>query len=300
MLKFIQKKKLLSSIFLFLLVFGFSNGEIYIRMLDGDKIKEIEIENYLYGVLSKEMGDRFPLEALKAQAVVSRTYALWKKITNKNNGYDVENSIYNQVFGYCYSEKIKKAVDETKGEILATSDGSIIPVFFHANSGGMTTNPADVWSGNYPYDFSTIDPYSEESPYYKWKKIIPKKYLSKIFGAEIDKIEVIERDKTNRAKFLKFITKDGKIIILKGNDFRIKLNGNTRVYFENPYIIPSTMFYVIEDGENFIFEGKGYGHGVGLSQDGAKKMAESGFNYVEILKFYFKDLELYKLDVKRE
>ncbi len=240
------------------------------------------------------MGENFPIEALKAQAVVSRTYTIWKKLTNKNNLYDIENSIYNQVFGNCYSEKIKKAVRETEGEILTTQDGKIVPVFFHACSGGITTNPSDVWQGVYPYNTSTIDPYSEENYYSVWEKKIPKKYLSKIFGIEIEKIEVTERDKTNRVKILQIISKNGIIKTIKGNDFRLKVNENTDVRFDNPYIIPSTLFIIEEKKDYFIFKGKGYGHGVGLSQYGAKRMAEIGLNYRDILNFYFNGLKITK------
>lgn len=296
MLKFIQKKKLLSSVFLFIIFSSFSEDKIYVKLLDGVSIKEIELENYICGVVAKEMGDSFPIEALKAQAVVSRTFFIWKKLSNKNSFYDIENSIYNQVFEHCNSEKIKKAIEETKGEILITSDGKIVPVFFHACSGGMTANPSDVWGGNYPFNISTVDPYSQESCYSSWEKKIPKKYLSKIFGIEIEKIEILERDKTNRVKFLQFSTKDGIIKTLKGNDFRLKINEKAiKIKFDNPYIIPSTLFDIEETKDAFIFKGKGYGHGVGMSQHGAKKMAELGYNYIEILKFYFSGLEIGKL-----
>ncbi|MCM8804414.1 MAG: SpoIID/LytB domain-containing protein [Candidatus Omnitrophica bacterium] len=296
MLRFILKKKLLSSVILFIIFLGFAEEKkIYVKLFDIVGIREIELEDYISGVVAKEMGEKFPIEALKAQAVVSRTYLIWKKLTNKNNLYDIENSIYNQVFGYCNSEKIMKAIEETKGEILISPDGKIVPVFFHASSGGITTNPSDVWGGEYLFNTSTIDPYSEQGRYSYWKKIIPKKYLSKIFGFEINKIEIIERDKTNRVKFLKLLSKYGKILNLKGNDFRLKVNENTKIDFNNPYFIPSTLFDIKETEDSFIFEGKGYGHGVGMSQEGAKKMAEAGYDYIEILKFYFNGLEIGKL-----
>jgi len=296
MWKFIQKKNLVSSLIFIFCFFSFGEKEIYVRILEDKNIKEIELEEYIAGVVSKEMGEKFPVEALKAQSVVSRTYTIWKKLKNSNGSYDVENSIYNQVYGVCKSEKIKSAVMETKGEILITPDGKIIPVFFHSCCGGQTTNPSDVWKGNYTFEKSTIDPYCETSTYSFWEKTFSKKYISNVFGIQVEKIIIKERDKTGRVKNLQIISKDGKIKNLTGNEFRIKLNEKTKIFFNNPYILPSTLFDTFEDGERIIFKGRGYGHGVGLCQEGAKKMAEIGFNYIEILKFYFPNLELGKIN----
>ncbi len=295
MWRFILKKNLISSIFLILIYYGFTQNLLYVKLLDGNVIKELEFEEYIAGVISKEMGENFPVEALKAQAVVSRTYLIWKKNVNKNNIHDIENSIYNQVFKECKSEKIKIAVNQTKGEILVDEKGEIVPVFFHACCGGKTANPSDVWGGDYPLNISTSDIYCEKCPYYTWKKSISKKYLSEILGLKIDRIEIIERDQTNRVKNLQILTKDGKIKKFSGHEFRLRINEKTDVYFNNPYIIPSTMFEIEDYGDKIIFKGKGYGHGVGMCQYGAKQMAEMGFNYKEILKFYFPNLKIQNL-----
>ncbi|MCM8817955.1 MAG: SpoIID/LytB domain-containing protein [Candidatus Omnitrophica bacterium] len=287
MLKFTLKKNLVISIFLTLIWIGFSQNELYVKFLDGNVFKKVELENYIAGVVSKEMGEKWPEESLKAQAVVSRTYLIWKMQTKKNSFYDIENSIYHQVFEDCKSEKIKKLVNETRGEIIVTHDEKIVPVFFHACSGGYTANPSDVWGGIYPYNISIVDYYCKDSPYLRWKKTLTKKYLSEILGIQIKKLEVIERDKSGRIKILHIIDKNDKINELSGHKFRLKVNEKTKVSFNNPYIIPSTMFEIEDIGNAIIFKGQGYGHGVGLCQYGAKKMAEEGFNYREILKFYF-------------
>lgn len=287
MLKFILKKSQIISFFLFLLEIGFTQNEISIKLLDGNFLKEIELENYIAGVISKEMSEKWPEEALKAQAVISRTYVIWTKEKNKNCFYDIENSIYHQVFGDCKSEKIRKVVYETKGEILLDPDGKIVPVFFHSCCGGMTTSPSDVWGRTYPYNISLSDYYCKDSPYLNWKKIMTKKYLSEILGIQVKKIEVIERDQSGRVKILQIIDKNDKIKKLSGHEFRLKINERTKVIFNNPYVIPSTMFEIEDKDDSIIFIGKGYGHGVGMCQYGAKRMAEEGFNYKEILKFYF-------------
>ena len=299
MWKLFLKKKFLNNIFLFsllLICFTFAEEKsIFIKLLDGNTVREIEIEDYVSGVVVKEMGEDWPIEALKAQAVVSRTYLIWKMYTNWKNNYHIENSIYHQVYRDCKNEIIKSILLETKGEILLTDAEELVPVFFHACSGGITANPSDVWKGEYPFNYSVQDPYSENTPFSLWKKNISKIYLSKIFGCPVEKIEIVEKDQSNRVKLLKIISKNGNIKILRGIEFRDKINKNTEVYFNNPYIIPSTLFEIEDKGDTIVFTGKGYGHGVGLSQYGAKKMAEIGFTYKDILKFYFPNLQIKKI-----
>lgn len=269
---------------------------IYIRLNNKGIIMTLNLEEYVAGVVYKEMGEKWPIEALKAQAVVSRTYAIWKKTNRKDFSFDLENSFYDQVFEKCKSDKIKLAVLETEGEILIKEDGEIAPVFFHCNSGGITTCPEDVWKGKtYNYYLPVEDPYSIDNTFYQWEKIIPKSYLSKVLGIQVKKINVLERDLSKRAKLLQIISENGKILTLTGNDFRMKVNQNTEIYFENPYIIPSTLFEIEESNDYFIFKGKGYGHGVGMSQFGAKKMAELGYTYREILKFYYPNFQIKSL-----
>jgi stage II sporulation protein D len=299
MLKLFLKKKFLNNIFLFtlcLICFAFSEEKtIFIKLLDGNAVRELEIEEYVSGVVVKEMGEDWPVEALKAQAVVSRTYLIWKMYTNKKNNYHIENSIYHQLYKDCQNKAIKSELFKTKGEILLTESEELVPVFFHACSGGITANPSDVWEGKYSVNYSVQDPYSENTPFSLWEKNISKSYLSKIFGCPIEKIEILERDHSNRVKFLKIISKNGNIKIYRGIDFRDKVNKNTEIYFSNPYVIPSTLFEIEDKGDTIVFNGKGYGHGVGLSQYGAKKMAEIGFNYKDILKFYFPNLQIKKV-----
>ncbi|MCM8802034.1 MAG: SpoIID/LytB domain-containing protein, partial [Candidatus Omnitrophica bacterium] len=176
MLKLYPKRKLINDIFLFIIFinnFIFSEEKsFFVRLLDQNIVKEIEIEEYISGVVVKEMGENWAVEALKAQAVVSRTYLIWKMSKNKNNYYDIENSIYNQLYENCKNEKVKSAVLETKGEILTNEKGEIVPIFFHTCSGGITANPSDVWKGEYPLDYSVIDPYSIDNPYSIWEKNI--------------------------------------------------------------------------------------------------------------------------------
>jgi stage II sporulation protein D len=258
-------------------------------------IQRIDLEEYLIGVLAKEMDSLWPIEALKAQAVLSRTFALYKIYENRNKKlpYDIENSIYHQVYRKSNCNRIKEAVYSTTGEVL-TCNEEIAQVFFHANCGGSTTTPEEVWGGKYPLYNSISDPYCSNTPYYNWTKKFTKAQISKLINfSNLDKIIVTERDISGRVKNLNIISKNGKIMCVSAHKLRLQINSNaSRVLFTDPFIIPGTNF-TIRDEDNFIiFTGTGYGHGVGMCQWGARKMAEAGKNYIEILNYYFKDFLL--------
>jgi len=267
-------------------------GKITVKEYKGKYLilNKIDIEKYLYGVVSKEMDSNWPFEALKTQAVLSRTYLLWKAEENRQHNlpYDIKNSIYNQVYGNCKNQKIIDAVNETRGEIL-TYQGKVGKVFFHACCGGRTTLPTFVWGGNYSGIDAVNDPYCKSCPYYNWRKKFSRKYLSKIFKMNnIKDIEIIKRDPSGRIEWLKLKDEKGKTIKLTGHKLRLKINEMAgKVYFRNPKVLPSTLFTVKQEGKYFIFEGKGYGHGIGMCQWGARKMAEEGVNYKRILHFFF-------------
>jgi len=276
-------------------------GSLYLQKFN-DKwllINKLDIEEYLYGVVGKEMDENWPIEALKAQAVCSRTFVLWKmeESKEKNLPYDIESSIYHQVYGRCENEKIIKAVESTRGEVL-TYNGKIAKVFFHACCGGKTAKPEDVWGGNYPGLVSVNDPYCKKSPYFSWEKIFSKRKLSEILNmGKIEKIEILEKGSSGRVKLLGIVLKNGKCLKLSGHKFRIKINEKSEnVYFTNPYTLPSTLFEVKNMKDRIIFKGKGYGHGVGMCQWGARIMAEKGYNYKEILKFYFGKFKLENIE----
>ncbi|RKY29615.1 MAG: hypothetical protein DRP67_06330 [Candidatus Omnitrophota bacterium] len=272
-------------------------GKITVKKYKGKYLilNRMDMEKYLCGVLSKEMDSNWPFEALKAQAVVSRTYLLWKGEENRKNGlpYDIKNSIYHQSYGICKSQKIANAVNETKGEILIFN-GKVAKVFFHACCGGKTTLPVFVWGGNYSGIDAVNDPYCEDSPYSNWEKKFSSDYLSKIFGMDnIKDIEIIKRDPSGRVEWLKLKDEKGKTLKLTGYKMRLVINEKTgKVNFKNPKILPSTLFNVKKEGIYFIFKGRGYGHGIGLCQWGARRMAEKGKNYKEILHFFFPEMTI--------
>ncbi|MCX8082674.1 MAG: SpoIID/LytB domain-containing protein [bacterium] len=296
--RYIQKKVLISILLFTGMVFCQDIRVCVKKYGNNLTINTLDIENYLVGVLSKEMDSLWPEEALKAQAVVSRTFAVYmiNESRKKELPYDIENSIFHQVYDANCCEKIEKAVKDTEGEIL-TYNGNIVQVFFHATCGGHTAKTSDVWGGSYFHISSVEDPYCIESPYSLWKKSFSQEKLSKILGLPyIEKISIEKRDNTGRVISLRLAGKDGKIINLTGHRFRMMVNGNKYVSFNNPEIIPSTNFNIKRENNFFIFEGRGYGHGVGMCQWGAKKMAENGWDYKQILKYYFPEMELSRIE----
>ena len=241
-------------------------------------VNEIPLENYIKGVVAGEVGNSWDIEALKAQAVVARTYALHQKLNNGKMPYHLTSSVLHQVYkGGNIPENIAKAVNHTKDEVL-TYEGRPIIAYYHSTSGGMTEDPAEVFGKSYPY-LKPVETSCELSPFYMWEKRIPVSEVERISNISgIKEIIIDSLTVSNRAKDLKIITESGEYKI-PAKDLRKNLGWDK---------LPSTMITSItRDEDIFIFEGKGYGHGVGMCQWTALDMAKKGMNYREILsKFY--------------
>lgn len=255
------------------------------------QIKEVGLETYLEGVLAGEIFNSWPIEALKAQAILARTYTLYflQNLSSKYDGADISNDI-SEAQAYDESkinDNIKKAVRETKG-LVVTHNGNLIEAWFHSNSGGktITANYGLSYLGEETYTKSADSPENEEnSENYLWTTTLTKsEILSALrqMGAKIDTIssfEVGERDESNRALTLKIGSSE-----VSANTFRIKV-GSTKM--------KSTMIEDIVVSTNSVsISGKGYGHGVGMSQWGAKIMAEEGKTAEDIIKHYFQDVDV--------
>ncbi|MEW5747057.1 MAG: SpoIID/LytB domain-containing protein [Nitrospirota bacterium] len=244
-------------------------GGIYI-------INEIPLEEYIKGVVAAEVGNKWDTEALKAQAVVARTYALYQKANNGTGSlpYDITSSVLHQVFkGTGIPENIAKAVEETEGEIL-TYEGKPIIAFYHSTSGGMTEDPLEVFGKSYPY-LKPVETSCELSPFFIWEKRIPVPDVEKAINISgIKDIVIDSYTDSNRVRDLRIITESGEHTML-GKEFRRSLGWDR---------LPSTMVTsLLRSGNQFIFEGKGYGHGVGMCQWSALEMAQAGKDYEEIL-----------------
>lgn len=268
-----------------------NNQIVRVKRSKTNEIQKIPLEKYLIGVLAGEMPVSYDIEALKAQAVAARTYTINKIEQNKNKEYDVIDTTDDQVYKdeeelkiawkenyQANNNKILEAIKETRGEYL-TYDGKPIHAFFFSTSSGNTENCKDVFGENLPYLVSVSSIWDESSPSYKNTTTYTKQeFLEKLGIPYNENINIeIERNETNS---IKNITINNKTI--KGTEFRFKLG------------LRSTNLE-IEQNNNITITSKGYGHGVGMSQYGAKELANLGYKYDEILKYYYQGIEFKKI-----
>lgn len=278
-------------------------GEINLLHKETNKIEKIKLDEYLYGVVSAEMPASYNIEALKAQAVVARTYTIYKAVNSKGkhgSGADICDSStccqaqiskedrlkrWNDNNKEAYWNKIVNAVNSTQGQII-TYDGKPINAFFHANSAGATEAPVDVWGGTgYPY-LKTVTTSGEDaySGYSSKLEVSKKDFESKIkekhsdFKIDFSKkdcIEIKEYTDGNRVKTLKV-----------GN---LELSG---VEIRTIFSLRSANFKVELAEDKVKFEVVGYGHGVGMSQTGADSLAKEGKNYENIIHHFYTDVKI--------
>jgi stage II sporulation protein D len=256
---------------------------------DLDVINVLDVEAYLCGVVPKEMSPQWPPEALKAQAIAARTYVLYQKEKSRDKDYDVIATTASQVYGGAEAESVNsnQAVGETKGMVLLY-DGQLALTYFHANSGGMTEEARRVWNADVPYLKAVRDDYSVKAPGCSWKLSLN---IAEIRAAlnrkglglgQIERLTPLDISPSGRVTKIK-ILHHGKESVLTGNDFRLKTD---------PSQVKSTLFTMTNEGDEVHLEGRGSGHGVGMSQWGAYIMAREGFSYSDILKHYYYGVEL--------
>jgi stage II sporulation protein D len=253
-------------------------------------INVIDLESYVKGVLYHEVSHRWPLEAIKTQAVATRTYAIYRLKTNAKQLYDVTSDIYSQVYGGRNSEKYRTniAANRTRGEIIVYQD-KVVPAYFHATCGGHTEDAGELWK----HDLAVLKGreclFCVDSPHYQWKK----NYRSRDIQDKLNQaghtiglikdIQVVERNPSGRIKTLAITDRDGKVLTIAGKDFR---------NIVGPNLLRSNQYDVLMQGYYFDLIGKGWGHGVGMCQWGARGMAQERYRYDEILKYYYPGVEI--------
>ncbi|MDB9536123.1 SpoIID/LytB domain-containing protein [Dolichospermum planctonicum CS-1226] len=254
----------------------------------------VDLEEYLYSVIGGEMNSSWPEEALKAQAIAARTYALYERERQRRNPvYDLGDSpdrwqIYKGISSE--SPKTYNAADQTAGQIL-TYNNQIILSVFHACSGGHTENVEDVWSTREPYLRAVPDfdqNIKENIKECNWKKTFtPGEISARISGIGNVKDMIIENVSPFKSvKTLKIIGDKGTKI-LQGEEVRTALKIN------------STRFIVNKDANgSFILQGLGFGHGLGMSQWGAYELAKRGANHLQILGYYYRGVALTPIQAK--
>jgi len=292
-------------------------------------VNRLPLEQYLYGVIAREMSPTWHLEALKAQSVASRTYALYNLNKHQGDEYDVWATTSNQVYGGRESEvpQVIKAVDDTAGQVIM-SQGKVISAYFHSSSGGYTENSENVWGGYEPYLRGNVD-YDQNSPQYQWEKQLTVNELTAIMakaGYKIGTIKVIElapltsppmsipeRGVSGRVKVMQLIGSTGstqvsgeeirKVLGLKSALFDVHvMESNLSPLHGQGSIINKPGIHQMSGrpSETILISGFGWGHGLGLSQWGAKAMAEQGPQgdstyFKEILKHYYQGTTIKKV-----
>ena len=252
-----------------------------------DKIETLDLEDYTLGVVAAEMPASFNIEALKAQAILARTYAL----KSLKNGKKLTDTVSTQAYidtdgmrkkwGSEYSKyytKLKNAVNCTKGQYI-TYNNQIIDAVYHSTSNGFTEDSSEVWGYSVPYLKSVKSEWDKKTSSYErtiTKSIEDVKQILEL--TNIDNIEIVKRNTSNRVS-------------------KVKINDNeyTGVDLRTLLSLRSTDFDIeIKDG-NLIITTRGYGHGVGLSQYGANAMANNGYTYENIIKYYYSGINISKL-----
>ena len=271
-----------------------SNTIIRVKRDKNGDIEYLPLEEYIVGVLAGEMPIYFEKEAFKAQAVAARSYALKRIEYNKESDYDVVDSIMNQVYldnsylkdawkeDYVHNiNKLREAVNETENEYLEY-DGKVIDALFFSTSNGYTESSSLVFNMDLPYLQSVKSAWDEKtsSAFRSSLSISLNDFYEKLgmnYDDDLD-VKIIKRSSTNR------------VISLSING--IEFSGRT---LYDKLGLKSTDFSIRREGNNVIIDMVGYGHGVGMSQYGAEGMAEEGYSYSDILKYYYTGANIKKL-----
>lgn len=289
-------------------------------------VNKLSMDEYLSGVVPKEMPSIYPEEALKAMAVVARTFAESSRNKHKSESFDLCDSVHCQVYEGVMGERLStdKAVAGTSGEMIYYG-GKPAPTTFHSTCGGYEADSSSVWgnsdpvlaagfdgAGNWKADLSDEkefkkfidDPplcYCSKSGRFRWERKFTKDGLKQLLDRSIGplngrvaydigklySISITKRASDGRVQSLEVVTSSGTYNIEKDkirwiiSDGKIGTGG-----------LSSTLFYITSDASGYTFTGGGWGHGVGMCQEGARGMAEMGMKYSEIIKHYYQGVEL--------
>lgn len=255
-------------------------------------VNQLPLEDYLVGLINCEISSQWPIEAIKAQAVIARSYAVYQREARKGAPYQLESSVMDQVYEGCDIEDSRAArgVKETAGEVL-TYDGKVIQAFYHSSCGGHTEASKNVWGSSLPYLQGVECSYCLTAPSTKWEITLSLKKLESLLknsGYQIVGLREIKTGQRNRSGRLTDLT----LLSAKGALPISAVNFRKAIGY---MVIKSTSFEVRANGDAITFTGKGYGHGVGLCQWGARQRAMDGFDYQEILSYYYPGTKLLKL-----
>ena len=271
-------------------------GDIELHNIVGviNVVNVIAMNDYLKGVVPCETPATWPIEALKAQAVAARTYCYYHINTGgQNTLYTLDATVRSQVYKGFSAEKPEssRAVDETDGVIITENNKPII-AYFHSTCGGVTIKNNYVWSGaGLDYLKGTKCGYCGKSPHFTWEQKLSLDEITKAVRVKYKNVDKITR--------ISFIKKDSRVTEIKlfYNSGSMRMSGNDFRLMFQPQVIKSLYFTSQKEGESgLLLKGRGYGHGVGMCQWGAKGMADSGLGYKDILSHYYNSVKVAKIN----
>lgn len=258
-------------------------------------INHVLTEDYLYGVVPKEMPSTWPMGALRAQSIAARTFALKNRNRHSEQGFDLCNTAHCQVYEGSSAEtkETTEAVDRTRGEVMFYH-GAIIDAVFHTDSGGMTESAEQVWGSYVPYLRAVSELQTKTKPW--TQRVSTALFMKKMEenGKKIGLMKSIhlsplsigkgskDRSPSGRVQFIEVLGDKGNCVV-SGSDLR------------RLFALPSTLFDVQRESSDIVFHGYGGGHGLGLSQWGAKAFADRGKTDREILSHYYTDITIEKI-----
>ena len=252
-------------------------------------INRVDLEEYVKGVVPAEVSSTWHPEMLKAQAVAARTYALYQQMLSATREYDVAATVQDQVYRgkQGIDAGILRAVEDTRGLVVTYQDAPIYAAF-SSTAAGLTEDAMNVWSKEYPYLKGVECPFDLASPYYQWKSSFKVDTLEQNLRQQgysvgaIATMTPLALSRGGRVATLRILHSGGELI-LRGEELR-KAVGYT--------IIPSTQFAIESIGRDVVLSGYGAGHAVGMCQWGAKELAELGYPFSTILRYYYPGTEL--------
>lgn len=248
-------------------------------------VNVVDMNNYLAGVIESEGGGGQHLEYYKVQALMSRTYAFQNKARHKKEGFELCDDVHCQAYHNMlkHTPKIKQAVEETDGEVIVDQKGTMLTTYFSANCGGETCDASHVWNNSVSYCAPFVDTFCIHTRQATWTKTIEKSqwlsFLRKEYGFDVNNEKLL-------ALAFDFRQDQRKAFYIHPS-LGIPLR-DLRTEFK----LKSTFFDVTIEGAQVKLHGRGFGHGVGLCQEGAMKMANSGYSYKQIATYYFTNVRV--------
>lgn len=250
-------------------------------------INESKLDNYIAGVAEAEAGSRSTPEFYKVQAILARTYALAHISKHSAEGFNLCDQVHCQAFfGRTSESDILQAVVATKGKVVVDEDMNLIVAAFHSNSGGQTVNSEDVWGRQTQYLRSVMDSFSLKMPNARWqRKMSVQDWLSYL------KIKHNYPIEDSSARWLAtHFKQEYRKANLEYGYVKVPLK-NVRTDLQ----LKSTFFSLEPSGDSLVFNGRGFGHGIGMCQEGAMKMTKMGYSYKDVLNFYYRNVHLIDL-----